>query len=178
MLLFFSMVFRCLSLKFECWCRFFALISWLLYKLICYNLASSAKWYHFAHFLNFATGSIFKNCLLVQQPQTPLNNIFDVGYTVILTVTELYIKHRSNMWKYLDATKDWYGALGIRSIKQKTPPLPTLSRAGSGGIVFYRVELTSLWCCFSFWSMPRICSIFCLAIRYSCISFFTWRYSA
>lgn len=61
------------------------------------KLASSAKWYHFAYFLNFTTGSIFKNSLLVQQPQAPLNNICDVGYTVILTVAELYIRSRSNM---------------------------------------------------------------------------------
>lgn len=61
-----------------------------------YKLASRANRALFAHFLNFATGSIFKNCLLVQQPQTPLNNICDVGYTVILTVTELHIKNRCN----------------------------------------------------------------------------------
>lgn len=49
-----------------------------------HNLASSAKWYHFAHFLNFAVGINLENCLLVQQPQTPLNNICDVGYTPCL----------------------------------------------------------------------------------------------
>lgn len=46
--------------------------------------ASSANRALFAHFLNFAFGSIFKNCLLVHQPQTPLNTIYNVGYAPYL----------------------------------------------------------------------------------------------
>ena len=48
------------------------------------KLASSVNLYRFTHFFNFAAGSIFKNCLLGQHPQSPLNNTKGVGCAFVL----------------------------------------------------------------------------------------------
>ena len=55
------------------------------------KLASSVNKALFAHFLKLSFGPIFKNCLLGPHPQTPLNNIYDVGYMVVLTTYSLCI---------------------------------------------------------------------------------------
>lgn len=61
-----------------------------------HKLASSVNLYRFTHFFNFAFGSIFKNCLLGQHPQSPLNSICDTGCSFLRNV---FVKvNTKNTW--------------------------------------------------------------------------------
>ena len=54
-----------------------------------HKLASSVNLYRFTHFFNFAAGSIFKNCLLGQRPQSPRTSPSDDGYAAkLLTISK------------------------------------------------------------------------------------------